>query len=133
MTNIRITVACPEALISDANHLAMVLGQGPGDGLTYGNAGWQDADGNRYAAASFLAPDDWISGAEQAPARPAWDQAPYQITLSAAARAQAALVISTQTPDLAAPESITVCIGNHARAVLVAMGLHALTAGDDTI
>ena len=46
MTLIRITVACPEALIADANHLAMVLAQGPEDGETYGQPGWQDAEGN---------------------------------------------------------------------------------------
>lgn len=34
----RVTIACPEALIGDANQLALCLGLGPEDAQTYGLA-----------------------------------------------------------------------------------------------
>ena len=39
----RVTIACPAALRSDANNLAMVLGYGPSDAKTYVALNWQDA------------------------------------------------------------------------------------------
>lgn len=90
----RITVACPEALTPDANQLAMALGFGYDDAKTYGKPTWQDADGNLYAAASFVASDAWVVAAQSPLVRPEWD-AEELIDLVAASRAQAALVYST--------------------------------------
>jgi len=39
----RLTIACPATIRSDANQLAMVLGYGPADAETYGSLNWQDA------------------------------------------------------------------------------------------
>ena len=50
----RVTIACPEALIGDANQLALCLGLGSEDAQTYGAAIWQDVAGNRYALASAV-------------------------------------------------------------------------------
>lgn len=129
MSNIRITVACPEALISDASQLAMVLGQGPDDGRTYGVPGWQDAEGNLYAAASFVAPPAWITGATQPLTRPAWDVAPYRVNMAGASRAQAALVIQ-DSPAPAMPGLIGVLTGIAGTLALQAMGLRPLASED---
>ena len=59
----RVTAACPEDLISDARHLAMVLGFGPEDADTYGEASWQDAAGNLYACASWICIESWVLAA----------------------------------------------------------------------
>ncbi|SIS84826.1 hypothetical protein [Phaeovulum vinaykumarii] len=123
----RITVACPESLIEDANHLAMVLAHGPADGQTYGAPGWVDAAGHRYACASFEARAAWIAAAQGPIARPAWDDKTtgrYIVNMAAAARAQAALVLAP-APAPAAPDTITALAGPTGPDALAAMGLSA--------
>ena len=44
----RLTIACPATLRSDANNLAMVLGYGPSDAETYVALNWQDAGALSY-------------------------------------------------------------------------------------
>ena len=56
----RITAACPEALVADANNYAMCLAYSLADGLTYNGLNWVDPDGNLYAAASWEARDEWV-------------------------------------------------------------------------
>ena len=123
MSNIRITVACPEALISDANNLAMVLAEGPADGLTYGTPQWKDTGGNVYAAASFEARPEWVQAAQGTLSRPDWDTGPpYVINMAGARRAQDALVFALE-PVAAAPDVLTAIGGIPSRAALAAMGL----------
>jgi len=117
----RITIACPAALRSDANNFAMVLGYGPPDELTYGNANWQDAAGKLYAAASLPVSDTFTTTAQSALQHPAWDTT-NAISMAAANRAQAALVFSLE-PVMAVPDKLTACAGDDALAVLAAMGL----------
>jgi hypothetical protein len=121
----RLTTACPADLIADGNHLAMCLGQSAADGLTYGTLGWQDGDGNTYAAASFLARLEWIAGATQPLTRPAWDT-DETVDMDAAARAQAALVVWLGGDDpvpVAVPGALTVAAGDDGLASMAAMGL----------
>ena len=118
----RITAACPEAMIDDANNLAMVLGQGPADALTYGALKWQDADGNLYAAASFVVKPQWVGGAQSALQRPEWDAEPYKVNMAGARRAQAALAFSLE-PVLATPSALTAIGGMNGLEALAAMGL----------
>ena len=117
----RITIACPAALRSDANNFAMVLGYGPADELTYGTASWQDVDGNLYAAASLPVGDTFTTTAQTALQRPAWD-ASNAISMAAAVRAQAALVFSLE-PVTALPDKLTAIGGMDGLAALAAMGL----------
>ena len=123
----RITAACPEALLSDANNLAMVLAQSEADNQTYQGLNWQDADGNLYAAASWPAQAEWVVGAQSALTRPAWDTEPYVINMAAANRAQAALVF--WTPDMggdvpqAVTDKLTAIGGMSGQDALTAMGL----------
>ena len=117
----RITIACPEALRDDANQLAMILGYGPDDALTYGGLNWQDADGNLYAVASLPVSDTFTTTAQTALQRPSWDTDSH-VNMDAARRAQAALVFSL-TPVTAMPDKLTACAGDDALATLAAMGL----------
>ncbi|MFP5511102.1 MAG: hypothetical protein ACLGIP_18435 [Alphaproteobacteria bacterium] len=117
----RVTVACPEALISDANHLAMVLAFSEADGMTYRGLNWRDAAGNLYAAASFEARPEWIIGAQSTLARPAWDT-DQKISMAAAVRAQAALVFAQEaTPAM--PDKLTAIAGPDGPEALAMMGL----------
>jgi len=121
----RITAAAPEAMISDANQYAMCLGFSEADGETYRAAGWQDANGNFYAAASFDARDEWITFAQAPLVRPAWDVNQI-IDMVAAERAQTALVFSTEAV-LASPAALTAIGGMEGVAALAAMGLTAVS------
>ena len=122
----RITCSCPEALISDANNLAMALGFSEADGETYRGLNWQDADGNLYAAASFEASEEWITFAQAPLVRPAWDVNEV-IDMVTAERAQAALVFSTEATP-ASPAALTAIGGMEGVAALAAMGLTTVEA-----
>lgn len=125
----RITVACPEPLISDANHLAMVLAEGPADALTYRNPSWQDADGNLYAAASFVAQPSWVDAAQEPLERPEWDT-DYTVNMAAANRAQAVLSFDYEVSLIAHPDVITAVMGDDGIASLVSMGLSQIVYDD---
>jgi len=117
----RLTIACPAALRSDANNLAMVLGYGPDDAETYVALNWQDAAGNLYACASLTVSDAFTTAAQSGLQRPAWDT-DSAISMAGANRAQAALVFSL-TPVTAMPDKLTACVGDDALATVAAMGL----------
>jgi len=118
---VRTTVSCPQALIPQANQLAMALAFSEADGNTYGALNWQDANGNTYAAASFLARPEWIDAAQSPLVRPAWDTGKI-IDMDAAAEAQAALVYSTEA-IAAEPAKLTAIGGMEGIEALAAMGL----------
>jgi len=122
----RLTIACPTALRSDANNFAMVLGYGPSDAETYVALNWQDADGNLYAVASLPVSDTFTTAAQVALQRPAWDT-DSAISMAAANRAQAALVFSLEAVEVA-PDKLTACAGDDALATLAAMGLTQVEA-----
>ena len=124
----RLTVACPEALRDDANQLAMLLAEGAADASTYDALNWQDAAGNLYACASFVASREWIEGATGPLQRPEWDTEEI-IDMAAAARAQQALVVWMGGDDPvphASPDALTVVAGGDALASVAAMGLVAV-------
>lgn len=123
----RVTVACPEALVSDANQLVMCLAYSKADGETYRlPCGWQDAEGNLYSAASWEASEEWLAAAQQPLQRPAWDTDEV-IDMEAAARAQAALVFWVPGEDApapeAAPDALTVIVGVPGAEAVALMGL----------
>jgi hypothetical protein len=122
---IRITAAAPEAMMSDANHMAMAIAYSEADGLTYRAAGWQDGQGNLYAAASWEARPEWIAAATMPLQRPAWDTEQI-IDMAAASRAQAALNfwMPGETPAPAASPGVLTAIGGMSGPdALAAMGL----------
>lgn len=85
---IRVTIACPEALIGDANQLALCLGLGPDDAQTYGQPVWRDAAGSLYAVASAVVGEGFASAAGSPLTEPPWGA-----DMAAAARAQAVIMI----------------------------------------
>ena len=108
----RLTIACPEALIQDANQLALAIGLSPADVDTYRVPCWQDAEGNLYAACSLIPSPAWIETSLQPLAQPSW-AAPGEepVDLEAASRAQALVVLwvpseEHPTPPLANPSMI---------------------------
>ena len=117
----RITIACPELLIPDANQLAMVLGLTVSDINTYGTPTYKDEDLSLYSAASFLASQVWIDKAKSPLVRPRWDEDNI-IDMTAAKRAQQVLIISEITVQ-AHPDKITACIGGDGLTAIASMGL----------
>ena len=95
------TIAVPEALVSDANHLALALGESSADDQTFGAATYQDDEGNLYAVASTVAKPIFAQLASQPLQAP--NHAPG-VDLEAATRAQALLQINggIATPDVIA-------------------------------
>lgn len=110
----RVTIACPEALIGDANQLALCLGLGPEDAQTYGAACWQDAAGNRYAVASAIVSSRFADDAAVPLAEPPWGA-----DMDAAARAQALILVD----EPAGPGHIAAVFGDDAMAALAVLGL----------
>jgi len=95
------TIAVPEPLISDANQLALCLGESAADDQTFGAASYQDAGGNLYAVCSTVAKPIFAQLASQPLQAP--NHAPG-VDLEAATRAQARLQINggIATPDVIA-------------------------------
>lgn len=110
----RITIACPEALVPDANQFARALGQSAADGETFGPADWCDAAGNAYALASGVFSDGFPAAAQAPLVAPPWGA-----DLTAAARAQAALAIGAA----AAPDRLAAVISEDIPAALAVLGV----------
>jgi hypothetical protein len=126
----RITIACPAAHTDDANQLAMVLGYGPADGLTYSNVGYQDALGNLYACASLPVGDSFVSTATSQLQRPEWDTEEV-IDMDKAAQAQGLVLLWMPNeddfyPPQANPSQIVATIGMGGQEAISAMGLTAI-------
>lgn len=128
---IRIVIICPDAQIGDANNLAMVLGQGPADGLTFGAPGWQDAADNRYSGASLPVSASWLAAARSPLARPLWDTEPYSVNMAGAHRAQSRMMLhdpeGNEALPHASPDAILVLPGEPL-AMLAALGLTRIAA-----
>ena len=99
------TIAVPEALIPDANHLALALGESIADDQTFGAANYQDAQGNLYSVSSTVAKPVFAEKASQPLQAP--NHAPG-VDLEAATRAQALLQING---GIATPNVIAVILG----------------------
>ena len=100
----RLTIICPAAHRADANQLAMVLGYGPADALTYGEPTWQDSKGNLYAAASLDVSPMFTHAATSPLQRPEWDTDEI-IDMAAAQSAQAKVIIWGLGEDEPAPKA----------------------------
>ena len=50
----RMSLAVPLALMTQANQLALIVGESSNDDKTFSNANWQDKDGNLYAICSTV-------------------------------------------------------------------------------
>lgn len=126
----RLTAACPEALVYEANQFAMCLAFSTADGETFRTpCGWQDQDGSIYSAASWEASDTWIAKAQEPLVRPAWD-VDGVIDMDAATLAQASMVLwlgGEDAPPQASPDALTLVAGDDAPASLAVMGLAVIS------
>ena len=113
MTLIRLTIACPEAMIADANQFARCTGYGPDDDKTFGAATWQDASGNLYSVTSGLVKEVYQGNAMATLKRPDWD-----CNMAAANRAQAKIKIG----GAARPDNLVAVFGE-VDAALAELGL----------
>lgn len=120
----RITVACPDWLMQKANHLAMVLAQGPDDILTYRAANWQGESGDMFAIASFVVAPAWIAMAQGALSVPEWDTGGV-VDLDAATEAQALLSVNYAGVPADASK-LTAILGLEPHEAVAAFGLHPL-------
>lgn len=111
---IRLTFACPEQFIPDANQLARVVGYSEADERTYGEPQYQDAEGNLYSVASGLVAEHFASVATSPLQEPDWGA-----DMEAAGRAQ--LLAALGQP--ASPDHIAAVIGDDVQAALEFLGL----------
>jgi len=102
----RATIAVPVAHITDANQLALCLGESASDDQTFTTTNWQDADGNLYAVCSTVAKPVFVELASQPLQAPA--RVP-DVDIEAATRAQALLSINDKP---AGPDRIAVILGD---------------------
>ena len=119
----RATIAVPVAHITDANQLALCLGESASDDQTFTTTNWQDADGNLYAVCSTVAKPVFVELASQPLQAPA--HAP-DVDIGAATRAQGLLSINNKP---AAPDRIAVILGDRLESAMdhiAALGLVAV-------
>lgn len=130
---IRVTLACPQGLISEANQLMMILGNGPEDGKSFLYANWETDQGVAYCAASTMVGEEWIRRISFKLVRPEWDVEPYVIDLDAAERARYALVTlraeEVSREALRDTDKIAVVVNMPGRSALNALGLKQIQAG----
>lgn len=119
---IRVTIAVPEAHIEAANELARCIGYTEADGLTYGEAGWQDSEGNRYAVASTLASPAFVQTAASPLIEPPWGA-----DMAAAAQAQALVAVfgvaEGEGSPAAQPDRITAIVNDDPQVAIAMLGL----------
>ena len=116
----RATIATPLAHITDANQLALALGESNADDQTFSAASYQDADGNLYAVCSTVAKPIFAEMAGQPLQAP--DHAP-DMDLAPATHAQALLQING---GIAGPDVIAVILGDRMESAqdhIAALGL----------
>lgn len=119
---IRVTIAVPEAHIEAANQLARCIGYTEADGLTYGEAAWQDSEGNRYAVASTLASPAFLTTAIAPLIEPPWGA-----DMTSAEAAQAIVAVFGVTEDegspAAQPDRITAIVLDDPQAAIAMLGV----------
>ena len=123
-----LTIAVPLDMANDANALGGACGESAADLETYQDRPHtpmqRNAAGDLFLWHAF--PNCFFrQDPRQAITRPAWDTEPYTVNMTAAARAQAALVIWDGEGDIpqAAQGQITVVGGMAGPDALAAMGL----------
>jgi hypothetical protein len=117
----RLTLAVPESLITEANQLALIMGESAADVNTFTIATWQDAGGNLYAVASAVSKPIVV----QALSTGLPDPLPSHAENADIALAQQALdaIVVFDTGVLADTDIIVLAIDNDPLTALAEMGL----------
>lgn len=119
----RVTIACPESMMSDGNQLAACMGLSLADLNTFDGAHYQDEQGNRYAVCSAATtPRVLQAAAGNTIQRPAFDTG-NDINLTGANRALDALVIGAV---LVVPDKITAVVDIDGQQAIAIMGLTSI-------
>ena len=63
--NHRVTIAAPESMMTEANHLACIMGESAADIETFKSANYQDSAGNLYAVCSTVVTDTFMAAQTQ--------------------------------------------------------------------
>src|SRR5690554_2923620 len=124
----RVTIAVPETYITDANQLALCLGESAADDQTFTSTNWQDADGNLYSVCRTVAKPIFAEMAGQPLQVP--DHAP-DADLEAATRAQALESINDRP---AGPDRIAVILGDRLESAMdhiASLGLTLVPSEED--
>jgi len=123
---IRITAAASATILNAANQYAMCIGQSEAEINTYQGLNWQDAEGNLYAATSFMVRPEWLVAAQEPLVRPAWDTTGI-VDMALAEQGQKALVFwlpdnKTVNP-LASKGKLTAYANSGVQEAIAMMGL----------
>jgi len=124
----KVTISAPESHVTDANQLALALGESSADDRTFTAASYQDEDGNLYAVCSTVAKPIFAEMAGQPLQAP--DHAPG-MDLAAATRAQALLQINN---GIATPDVIAVILGDRLESAqdhIAALGLTPIPQAEE--
>lgn len=129
---IRVTIACCESLIYEANQLASCLGLCAEDLNTYGEPLWEDEFGNKYSLVSALVSNKFFQLAGTELVAPEWGS-----DLPSAQIAQQALVInSLLDPEIpiqkASPVKITVVIHEDSLYAISLLGVELSSSKEKT-
>ena len=129
---IRITAAASATIIDAANQYAMCIGQSAAEIDTYQGLNWQDAEGNLYAATSFMVRPEWLVAAQEPLVRPAWDTTGI-VDMVLAEQGQAALRFWSPDMDTPAPLAALGSLTAYANSgIQEALGMMGLVARSDT-
>ena len=126
----RATIATPLAHTTDANQLALSLGESAADDQTFTTASYQDASGNLYAVCSTVAKPIFSEMAGQPLQAP---DHTLGMDLVAATRAQELLQINN---GIASPKVIAVILGSRLESAqdhIAALGLMRVTQTDQGV
>lgn len=118
----RVTIAAPEHLMAQANHLAAIMGESAADIETFSAAKYQDANGSLYAVCSAVVTKGFLAAQTGGmPSTPAHAEAVID-----RAKAQEAF------DSLGQPGGLKMVIGDDPHAALEAMGL-SIKLDEDTV
>lgn len=115
----RVTIAVPEALINEANHLACIMGEFAEDINTFQHCGYQDSSGNLYAVCSAQVTDTFM----------AQTQTGMRETPPHAVNADRALA-QVAFDSLGQPGGLMMVVGDDAMAAIASMGLELVPVED---
>lgn len=103
---IRLTIAAPQDKAFEANQLALCLGYSLADGETFGPVLWQDEQGGRYALASGMVEESFLTKAFAPLAAPLW---PVDMAAAGQAQSMVALYDPEAPLQVASDRILAIC------------------------
>ena len=126
MSNHYLPTCCSVDVAEDANHLAMAIGEGPAEALTWVTALHQDAQGNHFIVRNLWVPDGWLERALGDLEKPEWDTDGIVDLDKARAAQEAVIVCSEEEPPAAQVGKIITCTCCDMDTAIVAWGLELI-------